>query len=84
MKSGFTSTVSRLLNYPGLAKWINLERFAEGRIKGRKYRNRRIGELFKEIDLSEKKGTGIPKILRELKKNGSPGPELIWMMTEHI
>ena len=32
-------------------------------------------ELFKEIDLSEKKGTGIPKILRELKKNGSPGPE---------
>lgn len=58
-----------------MAKWINLERFAEGRIKGRKYRNRRIGELFKEIDLSEKKGTGIPKILRELKKNGSPGPE---------
>ena len=67
----------QILNYPGLAKWINLERFAEGRIKGRKYRNRRIGELFKEIDLSEKKGTGIPKILRELKKNGSPGPEFI-------
>lgn len=65
----------QILNYPGLANWINLERFAEGRIKGRKYRNRRIGELFKEIDLSEKKGTGIPKILRELKKNGSPGPE---------
>ena len=65
----------QILNYPGLAKWINLERFADGRIKGRKYRNRRIGELFKEIDLSEKKGTGIPKILRELKKNGSPGPE---------
>ena len=65
----------QILNYPGLAKWINLERFAEGRIKGRKYRNRRIGELFKEIDLSEKKGTGIPKILRELKKSGSPGPE---------
>lgn len=65
----------QILNYPGLAKWINFERFAEGRIKGRKYRNRRIGELFKEIDLSEKKGTGIPKILRELKKNGSPGPE---------
>ena len=65
----------QILNYPGLAKWINLERCAEGRIKGRKYRNRRIGELFKEIDLSEKKGTGIPKILRELKKNGSPGPE---------
>lgn len=25
--------------------------------------------------MSEKKSTGIPKILRELKKNGSPSPE---------
>ena len=65
----------QILNYPGLAKWINLERFEAGKVKGRKYRNRRIGELFKEIDLSEKKGTGIPKILRELKQNGSPAPE---------
>ncbi len=31
--------------------------------------------MFKEIDLSEKKGTGISKILRELKKNGSPEVE---------
>lgn len=65
----------QILNYPGLAKWINLERFEAGKVKGRKYRNRRIGELFKEIDLSEKKGTGIPKILRELRQNGSPAPE---------
>ncbi len=65
----------QILNYPGLAKWIDAERFAAGKVKGRKYRNRRIGELFKEIDLSEKKGTGIPKILRELRKNGSPEPE---------
>ncbi len=27
------------------------------------------------IDLSEKKSTGISKILRELKRNGSPMPE---------
>ena len=65
----------QILNYPGLAKWINREKFVEGKVKGRKYRNRRIGELFKEIDLSEKKGTGIPKILRELRQNGSPEPE---------
>lgn len=45
----------QILNYPGLAKWINLEKFETGKIRGRKYRNRRIGELFKEIDLSEKK-----------------------------
>lgn len=65
----------QILNYPGLAKWINVECFAAGKVKGRKYRNRRIGELFKEIELSEKKGTGIPTILRELRKNGSPEPE---------
>lgn len=46
-----------------------------GKVKGRKYHNIRIGELFKEIDLSGKKGTGIPKILRELRQNGSPEPE---------
>ena len=65
----------QIINYPGLAKWINMEKFVAGKVKARKYRNRRIGELFKEIDLSEKQGTGIPKILRELKKNGSPDPE---------
>ena len=65
----------QIINYPGLAKWINLEKFEAGKIRGRKYRNRRIGELFKEIDLSEKKGTGISKIIRELRQNGSPEPE---------
>lgn len=70
-----TEEAERFYNYPGLAKWINLEKFEAGKIRGRKYRNRRIGELFKEIDLSEKKGTGISKIIRELRQNGSPEPE---------
>lgn len=65
----------QIINYPGLEKWIDIEKFALGKVKARKYRNRRIGEMFKDIDLSEKQGTGIPKILRELKKNGSPEPE---------
>ena len=65
----------QIINYPGLEKWIDIEKFASGKVKARKYRNRRIGEMFKDIDLSEKQGTGIPKILRELKKNGSPKPE---------
>ena len=46
-----------------------------GRAVARRYRNRRIGEFLKEIDLSEKKSTGITKILRTLKTNGSPPPE---------
>ena len=65
----------QIINYPGLDKWIDLERFSTGRARARKYRNRRIGEFLKEIDLTEKQGTGIPKILRELEKNGSPAPE---------
>ena len=49
--------------------------FAAGKVRARNYRNRRIGEFFKEIELSEKQSTGIPKILRELKQNGSPLPQ---------
>ncbi|MFI3176141.1 MAG: putative DNA binding domain-containing protein [Eubacteriales bacterium] len=53
---------------------INLVKFEQGKVRARKYRNRRIGEFFKELDLSEKQSTGIPTILSELKKNGSPMP----------
>ena len=53
---------------------MDMEKFAAGKVRARKYRNRRIGEFFKEIDLSEKQGTGIPKILNALSKNGSPKP----------
>lgn len=52
-----------------------MEKFASGKVRARKYRNRRIGEFFKELDLSEKQGTGIPKILRELRRNSSPIPK---------
>lgn len=65
----------QILNYPGPDKWINMDQFVIGKVRARKYRNRRIGEFFKEIELSEKQGTGIPTILSELKKNGSPLPE---------
>ena len=65
----------QIINYPGPAKWIDMDKFATGKVRARKYRNRRIGEFFKEIDLSEKQSTGISKILKELKQNGSPLPE---------
>ena len=52
-----------------------MEKFVTGEVRARKYRNRRIGEFFKEIELSEKQSTGITKILREIKKNGLPNPE---------
>jgi len=37
-------------------------------------RNRRIGEFFKELRLAELRGTGIPKIRRRMRENGSPEP----------
>jgi ATP-dependent DNA helicase RecG len=37
-------------------------------------RNRRIGEFFKELRLAELRGTGLPKIRRDMKENGSPDP----------
>lgn len=36
------------------------------------YRNRRLGEFLKELDLTEGRSTGIPTIQDGLVKNGSP------------
>ena len=65
----------KVINYPGPEKLIKIEDLKAGRAIARRYRNRRIGEFLKEIDLSEKKSTGITKVLRALKTNGSPPPE---------
>jgi ATP-dependent DNA helicase RecG len=52
-----------------------MDEFSIGKSVSRHNRNRRIGEFLKEIDLAEKKSTGITKILNALKNNGSPPPE---------
>ena len=44
------------------------------RAVSRRYRNRRIGEFLKELDLAEGRSTGVPKILRAMHNNGSPAP----------
>lgn len=40
----------------------------------RNYRNRRVGDFLKELDLTEGRNTGFPKIYREMRKNGNPNP----------
>jgi ATP-dependent DNA helicase RecG len=65
----------KIINYPGPEKWIDMAQFKAGKVIARRYRNRRIGEFLKEIDLSEKKSTGITKILKALKTNNSPLPD---------
>ena len=41
-------------------------------VRARRYRNRKLGDFLKELDLTEGKATGIPTILKEMKANGSP------------
>ena len=67
----------KIINYPGPDKYIDMDDLKKGQAIARRYRNRRIGEFLKEIDLSEKKSTGITKILNKLKVNGSPMPEFM-------
>jgi ATP-dependent DNA helicase RecG len=71
----FTRDEFTVVSYPGPDRSVKASDLAKGRAISRRYRNRRIGEFLKELDLTEGRGTGIPKILRAMKENGSPLPE---------
>lgn len=62
------------INYGGPDRSIKLESFKSGQVRSRRYRNRRLGEFLKELELTEGRATGIPTILKTLKDNGSPDP----------
>ncbi|MEI6210201.1 MAG: RNA-binding domain-containing protein [bacterium] len=64
-----------VLSYPGPDRSVRLAELRKGRATPRRYRNRRIGEFLKELDMTEGRATGIPKILQAMKQNGSPVPE---------
>mgnify|MGYP001720818101 FL=1 len=65
-----------IMNFPGIDRSISEKTIAEGkRFVSRHYRNRRLGEFLKELDLSEGHSSGIPTIQEELEKNGSPRAE---------
>jgi len=64
-----------IINYPGPVAGVRREQLEPdhpGPIAPA--RNRRIGEFLKELRLAESRGTGIPKIRRIMKANGSPEP----------
>ncbi len=63
----------RIINYPGIDLSIPMRDIEVGeRFFTRYYRNKRLGEFLKELDLSEGKCTGIPTTQEELRNNGSP------------
>jgi len=62
-----------IISYPGPVAGIQPKHFEPGQsIPQVPARNRRIGELLKELRLAESRGTGIPKIRRRMQENGSP------------
>jgi ATP-dependent DNA helicase RecG len=61
-------------SFPGPDRSIRDQDMREFRFLSRRYRNRRVGEFLKELEMTEGRGTGIPKMLREIDKNGSPKP----------
>lgn len=63
-----------IISYPGPDASIKMEDMQNGRVVTRRYMNRQIGNLLKELKLTEGKCTGIPTILKAMKANGSPKP----------
>ena len=62
-----------ILSYSGPDRSISMEDINEAKaLRSRRYRNRRLGDFLKELNLTEGRATGIPTIQKKLKENGSP------------
>lgn len=65
-----------IISYPGPVPGISIQHLLPNQIiPPVPARNRRIGEILKELRLAEMRGTGIPKIRRTMSQNGSPEPK---------
>ena len=61
-----------ILSYSGPDRSITADAIkAAQKLKARRYRNRRLGDFLKELDLTEGRATGIPTIQKALRENGS-------------
>jgi ATP-dependent DNA helicase RecG len=71
-----------VLSFPGPIPPVdNKSLNSQQRVFAREYRNRRIGDLLKELKLTEGRGTGIPMVYNACKRNGSPNPNF---ETDHL
>lgn len=61
-----------IISYPGPVPGIELEHLnGDKPLPPVPARNRRIGEFLKELKMAEGRGTGIPRLRRAMKQNGS-------------
>lgn len=63
-----------VMSFPGPVPPLGKDNLNKPIITPPRYRNRRLGDFFKELELTEGRCTGFPKIRRALKANGSPAP----------
>ena len=65
-----------VISYPGPVGGIQEKHFSRGAsIPPVPARNRRVGEILKDLNLAEGRGTGIHKIRVRMQENGSPEPK---------
>lgn len=60
-----------ITSHPGFDRSITDKKIAEGDLRAKIYRNRRIGDFLKELKLIEGRNTGFPNIRKSLEENGS-------------
>ena len=65
-----------IISYPGPIQGVKLEHLTQkARMPAVPARNRRIGEFLKELRLAEGRYTGLPKLFKAMRDNGSRDPE---------
>jgi len=63
-----------ILSFPGPLPPVDQNALKQKKVFARDYRNRRIGDFLKELDLTEGRSTGFPIIYDKMERNGSPAP----------
>lgn len=55
-----------IVSFPGPDRSVTQEGLKQYKVSNRRYRNRRIGDILKELHLTEGRNTGFGKILSAL------------------
>ena len=66
-----------ILSIPGPDHSITDEDLSRRHLVSKTYRNRRIGEFLKELNLAEGRNTGVPLMLEAMRRNNSNPPEFL-------
>lgn len=71
-----TNEYIEITNFPGIDFTISDQKVKDLNLISKKYRNKRIAEFLRDLELIEAKNTGIPKVRKALAKNNSRDLEI--------